>query len=168
MKSLLMRYGNLYLLLTALLVFLPASSHLFAQTKVDTALITRFELEPVNSTNSGSIGLSWRLADEDMSLDGVIFELEEASDSLFATQRDRYIGPDLATYLSGLENGSYYFRVRAVTQEPPTVGPWSDPILIEVEHHSLRLAMSLFIIGGVVFLATVVVVVHGTKTKELA
>lgn len=151
-----------------LVVILLFGSHVVAQDQKDSSLVTQFELEPVNTTNSGSIGLSWRLADDDVSLDSIVFELEEANDSLFDSSRDRYIGPDLATYLSGLENGSYYFRVRALTAARVIAGPWSEPIVVKVEHHSLKLAYSLFIIGGIVFLATLGVVIHGTRTKEIA
>lgn len=72
-----------------------------------------------------------------------------------------YRGPDRASFISGLEDGTYVYRVRAAD------GEWSDPLTIIVKHQSIRLAKLLFGIGAVVFLLTVAVVVHGTwQTKH--
>jgi hypothetical protein len=72
-----------------------------------------------------------------------------------------YHGPDRASFISGLNNGTYYYRVKSEDSD------WSKTLVVEVKHHSLRLAMILFAVGGVVFLLTVAVVVEGTfRTKK--
>ncbi len=107
------------------------------------------------SVQAGHVRLEWHTSSD------TIFELQQAADASFAGARVIYRGPDRASFISGLEDGTYVYRVRA------TDGEWSDPLTIIVKHQSIRLAKLLFGIGAVVFLLTVAVVVHGTwQTKH--
>ena len=119
-----------------------------------------FENDSSNYTNSGSIKLGWhsQVTSGDTAI--VEFELQRALRSDFSDAKPYYRGPDLATYISGLANGQYYFRIREVDGNR-ALSRWSDPVEVIVEHHSLKLAFTLFFIGAVVFALTVLVVLRG-------
>ena len=109
-----------------------------------------------NISNDGRIKLIWRSAGKE-----TMYELQSARDPDFEEYKVIYSGPDRASFVSGLKNGTYYYRVK------PVDGVWSKVLTVEVKHHSLRLAMALFVVGGIVFVLTVGVVVIGTiRTKQ--
>ena len=89
-----------------------------------------------------------------------MFELQRTEHDDFSDAKKYYRGPDRATYISGLSDGNYYFRLREVN-EARAVSGWSAPVTVVVEHHSLTLAFTLFGIGGFVFALTVLVVLRG-------
>ena len=91
---------------------------------------------------------------------GAEVELQRSSSSDFNEVMVIYNGVDRASYISGLENGTYYFRVRELG------GKWSQTLVLEVQHQSLTLAFTLFGLGGFVFLLTVLVVVKGSKQMQ--
>lgn len=150
----------LFPILTILLTILITPSVSIAQ--IDSVLPgPEIDLPAVNETNSGRIEIVWRIEHNPDDLDSVIYELQEAGDSLFATSKVKYKGPDLATYVSGLANGRYYYRVRSFNKTRDQYSDWSPTVLVKVQHHSLGLAFTLFSIGAVVFILTVLVVVVG-------
>lgn len=99
--------------------------------------------------------------------DGAVdaYELQEAPDSGFEDPRTIYRGQDRATTMSGRDNGEYHYRVRAELAETGTT-EWSEPVNVTVAHHSLMNAWLLFSLGGLVFLATVGVIVAGTRKEH--
>lgn len=148
-------------------VLLFGLSTAFAQEAGDTlynSITPQFDLPDSNFTSSGSLKLIWLIPDSILSLKEHIFELQQSEDPEFRDVMTRYKGSDLATYISGLRSGNFYYRVRLVDDD--LTSDWSKPIVVTVEHHSLRLAFILFGIGAVVFLSTVAVVVHGVKKGE--
>jgi hypothetical protein len=113
-------------------------------------------------TNAGSIRLSWSaggVADGNPALQ---FELQGAAEPDFTDARTRYAGPDMATYISGLPDGRFHYRVRLV-DESDRASTWSAPVLVVVEHHSMGLAWLLFGLGAFVFVLTVLVVARGDR-----
>jgi hypothetical protein len=90
-----------------------------------------------------------------------IFELQEAATPEFDHPRVLYDGADEASSLSGREDGSYYYRVRARSDGDPA-GPWSDTVEVTVQHHPLWRAIAFFAGGAVVFLATFALIIGGT------
>ena len=125
-----------------------------------------FENSAEELTESGYVKLSWRWGPPQSEPGQFEFELQRSQDSQFETATTLYRGPDFATFLSGLENGNYYFRVRGITAnlaKGEGKSEWSAPVLIRVNHHSLSLALILFGIGAVLFLLTVAIVIHGTR-----
>lgn len=131
----------------ALLLLLVSSPSLFAapQLQTDTEMAT-----------AGYYRLSWQ---SDMAAD---FVLEEATDPAFLQVTTLYQGPDTATLISGRSDGTYYYRVRNMQND--NQDDWSDVTTVEVSHHPLSRAFMFFALGAIVFIATLVVVVLGSKT----
>ncbi len=139
-----------------------------SRAQIDTVVPgPEIDLPAVNETNSGRIEIVWRIEYNPNDLDSVVYELQQAEDSLFETARVRYRGPDLATYVSGLPDGSYYYRVRSFNKAEDQYSEWSPTVLVMVKHHSLGLAFTLFSIGAVVFILTVLVVVIGAHKNPV-
>jgi hypothetical protein len=113
-------------------------------------------------SNSGTAELSWEGASR-----GLRFELQQATDPAFRTARTRYRGPDRASFISGLADGTYHYRVRALGPGGQA-SAWSAPTRLDVTHHPLGLALLLFCAGALVFLLTVGVVVHGAASSRTA
>lgn len=105
------------------------------------------------NTATGNLKLSWSAGN------GSTYILERSQSADFLQSAVRYRGPDRARFISGLPDGTYFFRVKAVN------GKWSAPVTVNVRHQSLDLALTLFGIGAVVFLLTVVLVVHGSRSS---
>jgi len=124
----------------------------------------QFEMPAQVNSNSGYIRLEWSPS----SKDDVVYELEEAPSSEFSTPQRIYEGPDLASFISGLPNGEYYYRVRAVNKSEKTSSAWSDPVHLTVKHHPVSLALTLAALGALVFLLTALVVIKGVRTQKTA
>lgn len=92
---------------------------------------------------------------------GAEYELQESSGAGFAYPRLIYRGPDLATVISGQDDGDYYYRIRALEAGRP--GDWSETVKIRVEHHPLSRALAFFAAGAVVFIAILLLVVRGAR-----
>ena len=112
-------------------------------------------LAPAQSTD-GKATLSWDIPQ------GARVEVESSLDNRFINVTTLYQGSDRSTVLTGLSDGSYHFRVRAVHQNG-AISPWSEPVNLLVEHHSLVKAMSFFVIGAVVFVATLWLIILGAR-----
>lgn len=109
-----------------------------------------FTLADEITSEDGHVKLTW-----DMAVANASVEVQQAQDKDFSNAKIIYSGPDNATFISGLEDGTYYFRLRKPESK------WSDSIKVSVQHHSLTLAFTLFGLGAVVFLLTVFVVIKG-------
>jgi hypothetical protein len=118
--------------------------------------------DATESTSDGQITLEW--GEKDL---GLIFEVQSARTMEFDAPVIRYHGPDVVTYLSGLENGDHFFRVRGRQADSDVWGPWSGIVHLESEHHSMAFAWMMFSIGAVMFLAiTLFVVVNAGRSFE--
>ena len=122
-----------------------------------------FENMPEELTESGYVKLIWQWDFPESNTNDCEFELQQSDNKSFNNAKDVYKGPDYATFLSGLKNGQYYHRVRAISKTEQTKSAWSSPVLVRVQHHSLQLAFSLFGVGAIVFLLTVFLVVQGNR-----
>lgn len=103
-------------------------------------------------TTDGHVTLSW-----DSPAAAAAYELQSGRAPSFAAPLQRYAGPQQRSFLSGLEPGTHYFRVRRrVAGEDATAwGPWSAPVSVTIRPHSLTLAWSLFGAGAVLVAAIV-------------
>ena len=105
-------------------------------------------------SHDGHIKLQWESSRSDTP---AVFEVQQATDEDFRDATVIYQGPDLGTFISGLKNGTYYFRVRAEDRD------WSNVLRLEVAHHSLTLTFVLLGLGGIVFLCTAGMVIYGAR-----
>jgi len=120
----------------------------------------------VKSDNAGQIKLIWSLPDSVKATEKYTFELQQAEDSLFNSAKQIYLGSDLASFISGLPDGNYYFRIRAQKDGQSEFSPWSETAILNVKHQSLKLAFTLFGLGALVFLSTVSVILYGNRKAE--
>ncbi|WP_018233269.1 hypothetical protein [Thioalkalivibrio thiocyanodenitrificans] len=112
---------------------------------------------------AGYFHLRWALDDVDVDR----YTVEEAADPDFTDPAVLYEGADRATVISGRSDGTFHFRVRASLADGGESG-WSDTQTVEVVHHPRAQAIGLFILGGLVFLATVGLIVAGTSAGRRA
>lgn len=97
--------------------------------------------------------------------------LEESRSADFARPVVVYAGRDQATTLSGRADGTYYYRLHAATEVAGAALQSDAPpiIRVEVAHHPLSRAVGFFLVGLLVFTATVGLVVSGerrTRSEE--
>lgn len=126
--------------------------------------VPSFFNDSIEKTASGYFKLSWRIPQTQYDSEQIIFELQKSLGADFQQANSIYRGPDYATFLSGIPNGDYYYRVRSTTLDGATSSEWSPEVLVEVQHQSLSLALWLFGIGAVIFVLTVLIVVRGART----
>lgn len=117
------------------------------------------ELRVVSGTESrqGIVKLEWS---DKITSSPPLYELQVANDVSFANPKSIYSGLDEGTFISGLPDGLYHYRLRSED------GPWSNTVTIQVNHHSLQLALILMTLGAVVFLITIAVIVQGNKNQK--
>ena len=113
---------------------------------------------------AGFYRLSWAAAEQVDAQAEAQFELQEASDPSFADARSLYRGPDLATVLSGRADGQYFYRVR--TTGAAGAQQWSEIVRVNVAHHPLGRAFAFFAAGAIVFLATLGLIIVGTRQSR--
>ncbi|MEP4048427.1 MAG: fibronectin type III domain-containing protein [Luteolibacter sp.] len=117
----------------------------------------RADLESAVSDN-GTVTLSWKKPDS------LIIELQQSSSEDFTETTTRYRGTDPASVITGLPEGTHYFRIAdASTSE------WSAPLAMKVEFFPRWKLWLILSIGAGVVLATIgtIVVAHFiTKNEE--
>ena len=87
-------------------------------------------------------------------------ELQQSNNENFEDSRIIYSGKNTAYFLSGLKDNTYYFRLK------PVNGTWTDPITVHVAHHSIQKAVSLFIVGVLIFCSIIMVIIRGAKNEQ--
>lgn len=97
-------------------------------------------------------------------VEGSYYLLQEASDPNFSQPNTLYEGPDTATLISGRSDGTYYYRIRY--RDVTSDDFWSNIAQVEVTHHPLSRAFMFFTLGAIVFIATLIVVVIGNRSKS--
>lgn len=98
--------------------------------------------------------LSWNLGEQN---DAV---LQQALSTQFSDAIERSIPAAGSVTLSGLDDGTYYFRAG-------TSDAWSNTITVDVEHHSLGRALGFFSLGLVLFIILISTIVLGNRVKGL-
>jgi hypothetical protein len=112
--------------------------------------------ETIDSAD-GYAQLSWGIPLEDQHPESEtewIYHLQEGRRPVFNETDVQYMGTQHSSFVSGLEDGTYYYRVRARAPDQEQWGPWSTVVHVEVRHHDRRFALGLMALGGMVFLAT--------------
>lgn len=103
-------------------------------------------LEASAGATEGHVQLSWTPAEAGEEL---VFEVQTSTNADFEDAERCYLGPERASFRSGLGPGDHYFRVRERTSDASaTFGPWSRPVQVEMAFHPLRAAWALFAVGA--------------------
>lgn len=111
--------------------------------------------DPRLDSSDGYAQLSWGVPLEGEDADVAwVYHLQEARRPVFNDTDVQYMGTQHSSFVSGLENGAYYYRVRARRPDEEEWGPWSTVVRVDVQHHDRNLALGLMGIGAVVFLTT--------------
>jgi hypothetical protein len=142
------------------LVVLVVASGVGAARAADGPPPTSFDGPAVVSTTEGHTTLAWSPRP-----DGAVhgsFQLEASDDPSFDDGKLRYEGPDRASFVSGLPEGTTWFRVRAVGDDG-TAGPWSDAVRVDVAYPERGQVVRFLVLGSIVFLATVTAVIVGHR-----
>ncbi len=129
---------------------------------------TRFT-SPSNSlseNNEGIVSLAWQAVEEES---GLQFELQQSADPGFASgsEKIRYHGPDTASVLTGFAEGTYHFRIRAITESQPP-GAWSEPVAVTISYMARNQVILLLGVGVTVFIATLAALLSGHFRKQPA
>ncbi|MCA9647376.1 MAG: hypothetical protein H6718_27100 [Polyangiaceae bacterium] len=119
--------------------------------------------DPRIESQAGSTTLTWGA--EHQGGPEPTYQLQRSVDPAFSDPKTLYTGPDQGRYVSGLLDGSYYFRVRA-RQGDAAWSAWSKPQELVITHWPKTRALSLMGVGALVFLATAFVVLRGTARSE--
>jgi hypothetical protein len=89
-------------------------------------------LDPIsNSEGDGSYAVIWQAA-----AGATAYRLQEADDILFSSPTVRYAGPDTSWNASGMGPGTYYYRVKAVTETSSS--GWSNVQSVQVRSQPLE------------------------------
>ncbi|OOG28089.1 hypothetical protein B1C78_02380 [Thioalkalivibrio denitrificans] len=152
-QKLSLRIASLFAGLLAFMVVWAAPVH--AEAPAPTLSVSN------DLARAGYYQLRWSLDDVDV----VHYRVEESTDADFRETDVLYEGADRATVISGRSDGTFHYRVRAELADG-TRTDWSDPQAVQVAHHPFGQAVFLFILGGVVFLATVILIIAGTRADR--
>ena len=98
--------------------------------------------------SAGHATLTWTALEGDSAAE---YMLQESTSADFSEAYTRYQGPHRSSVVSGLLDGTYYFRVRSRQGERHPWSSWSATEHFKVEHHPLPLALTLLGLGALVF-----------------
>jgi len=125
----------------------------------------RSEVPLPNTT--GHLDLVWSVFPESAP-EPATYELQGSRDRDFSAPIDYYSGVDQRSFLSGLAEGPYFFRVRSVTDSAGP-GEWSEVLAIEVDYVDQWKVFVLMGLGFVCLTATVLIIVRGSlRTGDYA
>lgn len=115
--------------------------------------VVRLEANPI--PESGRVEFSWP------NPGSAEVVLQQAADADFESPVIRYEGKDSASVITGLPEGTHYFRVGTSGSDT-----WSDAVEIEVAFVSRGRLYLLLGLGGIVVLATVGAIIGGHWRTE--
>jgi hypothetical protein len=108
--------------------------------------------------DEGHVTLSWTLPGFEAA-EECRFELERSWDAGFADPRRLHDGTESTVFLSGLKAGPTWFRVRGIHGD--RAGPWSPALVVDTEYPQRSQVLVLFVVGCIVFAATVAAILLG-------
>lgn len=123
--------------------------------------------DPGDISTTSSVEVSWSASTDDVAIDH--YELQVDSEIIFTTPINSYNTTELSQIVTGLTNGTYYFRVRAVdTHDLPSA--WSDIVDITVEIPAgLDLPWWAYVIigGGLLLIIVGVIVIVKVRKRKV-
>ncbi|MDF1816038.1 MAG: hypothetical protein P1V20_27810 [Verrucomicrobiales bacterium] len=105
-------------------------------------------------SNNGTITLSWN------NPDSIPVILEQAADMAFSNPVKRYEGTDTGSVISGLPEGTHYFRIYKAG-DTTSPGRSANPIKVSVEFFPRDQLFLLLTIGGLVVGGTIGTIIFG-------
>lgn len=111
------------------------------------------------NADSGYTKLIWALEKKNNEKNEYILEVSKNKD--FTGSKIIYKGPNEAEYITGLNEGIYYYRVKSNHSD------WSKTLTLTVKYKSLKLAWALFSIGAVVFISIVLFILIGNRKENI-
>lgn len=97
-----------------------------------------------------------------------LYQLESSRSSSFEPALKRYAGPDTRSFVSGLEPGPHWFRVRSRPSDDAAWSSWSEPATVTIRPHSTTLAWTLFGAGAVLVVAIVGYITRSARALRSA
>jgi len=139
---------------------LRAVALLLATLPVSVLAADAFSLtvSPQESTD-GVAKLSWNLPDTK------VVVIQRSDNPAFQRAVTLYQGEDTGTTITGLADGNYYFRAGSGAMDSGEIS-WGNSVHLRVEHHPLSRAFLFFGIGVVVFLATLALIIGGSRRAK--
>lgn len=142
-----------------------ASMMLPSRVSADAERVELIARPPVSA--DGVYQLSWNL---EGAIDRELL-LEESREPSFLETRVVYRGPDRATTLTGRSDGAYFYRLQPSTPSSMPSDGESVPLAatmahVVVAHHPLPRALGFFVVGFIVFAATVGLVLRGPESAS--
>ncbi len=121
--------------------------------------------DPGNVINDSSVVITWNASTDDGTIDH--YELQVDSEIGFATPTD-YNASGLSQEVTGLTDGTYYFRARAV-DDFGLASDWSDVVDITVEIPATNVPWWVYVIigGGLVLIAVIIVVFVMVRKRKV-
>lgn len=107
-------------------------------------------------SNEGYFVLDWETSSPESSI-----TLEQSTSEQFSNPLTREIAGAGAATITGLEDGTYYFRL------VDSGSVISDTVSVSVIHHSLSRAGGFFLLGLCLFSTLVFTIVHGNRQAGL-
>lgn len=122
--------------------------------------------DPGDLITVSSVTVSWTASIDDDAVDH--YELQVDDQIGFATPINTYNVTDLSRIVTGLSNGTYYFRVRAVDTYD-AVSTWSNVVDVEVEVPALNLEWWHYVIvfGGLAAVILIIVIVVRVRKRKM-
>jgi hypothetical protein len=120
-----------------------------------------FETGSLLENTTGHVDLVWAPQEENPAYAALSYQLVSSATKDFSNKITHYKGPDMRSFISGLEGRPYYFRVRAVGPNEK-VGPWSETLGLEVKYVSEGRVKLLMLIGALCLLSTILIIVGGS------
>lgn len=118
---------------------------------------------PEAAAPEGHLKFAWA-SDTDLP-EGASYVFERSRVLEFADPVELYRGSDKGTYVSGLAEGMYYFRV--YMEKDKLSGPRGPVLSVNVQYVDRGKVATLMIVGFVVFVATVAAILVGHfRTRE--
>lgn len=112
---------------------------------------------------TGHIDLVWSVV-PDSAQEPAAYELQGSRTPDFPNPLTYYSGVDVRSFLSGLAEGSYFFRVRSLS-EAAGPGMWSEVLAVEVDYVDQWKVFVLMAVGLVCLIATVFIILRGSLRR---
>lgn len=119
--------------------------------------------DPGNVSTSSSVAVTWTASTDDAGVDHYELQIDDAN--TFTTPINTYNVSGLTRTVTGLTNGTYYFRVRAVDIWD-LASDWSNVEDIKVEISALEWWVYVIVGGGLVLLILIIVIVVRVRKRK--